>query len=48
MEANKVFMAILYGGECVNVQATDIVDAAVKAGEEYGKREIFEIVDIPG
>ena len=45
---NKVFMIVLYGGDMINVEATDCVDAAVKASELVDRKEIFQIIDIPG
>lgn len=45
---NKVFLAVLYGGEQINIEATDIVDAAVKLSEQVDRKQIFQIIDIPG
>ena len=45
---NKAYMAVLYGGDFINIEATDLVDAAVKVSEQVDRKEIFQIIDIPG
>lgn len=45
---NRVWMIVTYSGDFINVEATDLVDAAVKASEQLDRKEMFQIIDIPG
>ena len=45
---NKVFWVVLYGGAIINVEAEDCVDAGNKAATMVDKKQIFQIIDIPG